>query len=188
MSLHCFSHISMLKHLYCGGCEMHDALYLLLHCLSWLSRESSNIHSPYMYKFDWSVTAAVRATRSETPLPQTCRVFPLHRGCHSQKQMFFFGSHVNLLMSAVVWNTVHVNQHLQRWGRSPFVIPRFVFLSWHSVLLSAWHNEERAVCSESPGSLSQHGGLPRKYAEASAGKKKPALEWWFIHTKEKLLT
>ncbi|TKS81282.1 Kin of IRRE-like protein 3 [Collichthys lucidus] len=33
--------------------------------------------------------------------------------------------------------------------------------------LSVWRNEERAVCSESPGSLSQHGGLPQKYAEAS---------------------
>lgn len=41
------------------------------------------------------------------------------------------------------------------------------FLSWHSAP-SAWHNEECAVCSESPGSLSQHGGLPQKYAEASA--------------------
>lgn len=41
--------------------------------------------------------------------------------------------------------------------------------------LSAWRNEQRAVCSESPGSSSQHGGPPQKNMLKPASKTFPRI-------------
>lgn len=117
-----------------------------------------------------------------------------HRSHHSQTQtdvcfflvFFFMRSQVNLLMSAVVFNTECVKKCLQRWRSYPFVILWFVF---SELLLcaapSVCRNEERAVWSELPGSLSQHGGLPQKYAEASTENLHQTYDLFtHTHTKE----
>lgn len=137
----------------------------LLHFYKWASSvvaaESHPLHA--------EPSAAARDILKVSPkrVPSVC-IAVTEAIIHKRKQMFFMWSRVNLLTSAVVRNTGRVNQRLHRWGSNPFITLWFVFLCWHSVLHSlAWRNEERAVCSESPGSLSQHGGLPQKCAEAS---------------------
>lgn len=100
----------------------------------------------HFYKWALSVeTAASHPHHAErdTTVREIIKVSPKHSGSvcipvtetiiHKHKQMFFMWSHVNLLTSAVVCNTVCVNQRLQRWRSYPFVILWFVFLSWHPV-------------------------------------------------------
>lgn len=52
-------------------------------------------------------------------------------------------------------------------GELPICHSVICCLGWRSALLPVWCNEERAVCSELPESLSLHGELPQKCAEAS---------------------
>lgn len=136
---------------------------------------------PLLHFYKWALSVAAAESHphhAERDARDIIKVSPKHAGSvcipvtesitHKHKQMFFMWSRVNLLTSAVVCNTVCVNQHLQRWGSYPFVIPWFVFLSWHSVLHSLPGITRNVLSSSvSPGSLSQHGGLPQKYAEAS---------------------
>lgn len=105
--------------------------------------------SPHFYKWDLSVETAEshshHAERDVAPC-DIIKVSPKYLRnvwipvteaiIHKHKQMFFMWSRVNLLTSAVVYNTVCVNQRLQRWRSDPFVILWFVFLSWHPVLHS----------------------------------------------------
>lgn len=105
--------------------------------------------SLHFYKWASSVVAAESHPHHAERCAAACdilKVSPKHMGSvcipvieaiiHKHKQMFFMWSYVNLLTSAVVCNTVRVNQRLHRWGSNPFVILWFVFLSWHSMLHS----------------------------------------------------
>lgn len=102
---------------------------------------------------------------------------------HKHKQLFFMWSRVNLLTSAVVCNTVRVNQCLHRWGNGPFIILWFVFLSWHSVPHSLPGVMRNVLSAPSrQGACHSMEGCHKNVLKPA--KEKPAPEWWFIHTKE----
>lgn len=103
----------------------------LLHFYKWASSvEAAESHPHHAERY-----AAARDIRKVSPKLMGRVCIPVTEAViHKHKQMFFMWSRVNLLTSAVVWNTVRVSQRLHRWGSNPFIILWFVFLSWHSVL------------------------------------------------------
>ena len=131
-----------------SGCVMHCRS----HSTVWnFQREPRHPQMPALHFYKWALSVETAQSHPhhaerDAVARDIIKVPPKHSGSvcipvtgaiiHKHKQMFFMWSRVSLLTSAVVYNTVCVNQRLQRWRRYPFVILWFVFLRWHPALHS----------------------------------------------------